>query len=48
LREECRLIPSLSAWNVDETQVDSLKTTPPNIIVAAGTKPGTVTVPEKR
>jgi hypothetical protein len=40
-------IPSASFWNADETRVGSAKhMSPPDVIVASGTKPGSVTIPE--
>jgi hypothetical protein len=42
-------IPSALFWNADETRVGSAKhMPPPNVIVASGTKPGLVTIPEIR
>jgi hypothetical protein len=42
-------IPSEFFWNVHETRVGSAKHMPPlDVIVASGTKPGSVTIPEIR
>jgi hypothetical protein len=42
-------IPSAFFWNLDETRVGSAKhMSPPDMIVATGTKPGSVTIPEIR
>jgi hypothetical protein len=42
-------VPSAFFWNVDETRVGSTKhMSPPDMIVASGTKPGSVTIPEIR
>jgi hypothetical protein len=42
-------IPSVFFWNSDETRVGSAKhMSPPEVIVASGTKPGSVTIPEVR
>jgi hypothetical protein len=39
-------IPSTFFWNVDETRVGSAKhMSPSDVIVASGTKPGSVTIP---
>jgi hypothetical protein len=49
LREERRSIPSLFVWNGDGTRVGSpTKTAPPNVIVAANTKQGIVTLPGEK
>jgi hypothetical protein len=40
-------IPSAFFWNADETRVDSAKQmSPPDVIVASGTKPDSVTILE--
>jgi hypothetical protein len=42
-------IPLAFFWNPDETRVGSAKhMSPPYVIVASGTKPGSVTIPEIR
>jgi hypothetical protein len=42
-------IPSAFFWSADETRVGSAKhMSPPDVIVANGTKPGSVTIPEIR
>jgi hypothetical protein len=42
-------IPSAFFWHADETRVGSAKhMSPPDVIIASGTKPGSVTIPEIR
>jgi hypothetical protein len=42
-------IPSAFFWNLDETRVGSAKyMSPPDVIVANGTKPRSLTIPEIR
>jgi hypothetical protein len=49
LREKCRSVPSLLyGMSMRHELVHRKKTAPPNVIVAASTKPGTVIVPEEK
>jgi hypothetical protein len=49
LTEECRSVPSLFGWSIDETQVETPKRTAmPKVIVAASTKLGTETILEEK
>jgi hypothetical protein len=49
LSVQIKSIPSAFVWNTDETRVGcSNKTSPPEVIIAINTKPGSVTIPEVR